>query len=416
MTKLTKESKNVTKLTKESKFLLIVGILATAGMMIANTFVNVFLLRATDGDIGLIIIQNIINFIALLIAFVGGSKLLAKVSITTLLRMGIASIAFYFVAILLLQDHVVIFLIPLAIFNGLGQGLYWFATNLLIAKVIKESEQGRYFGYQQTAGAIFGVLTPVISGFIITRFTDLTGYYLLFGIAFVLFALGIFMIKNIPGFTSNTKIRVYDILKLKRNHYWDACKFFTFASSMKDAIDIQTFMLFAYLVFADEGIIGNLLSSTAIIAVISSFWFAKIYKRSNQQPFYLATSVIMMVNYLLLAIWPTVPALIALWIIFAIVRNWAGTIFQSVIFQLTKRAKGGYEQNDYLVALEFPTALGRVVGMSIALLLIYLVSSDVYVYRILFVVIAIAWILEYIIIEKQVKWFRDELENELEQK
>ena len=181
------------KLTKESKFLLIVGILTTAGRIVASTFVTVFLLRATDGNVGLIIIQNIINFVTLLIAFVGGSKLLSKISITTLLKIGIASTAFYFVAILLLQDNVATFLIPLALFNGLGGGLFWFSINLLVAKVIKESEQGRYFGYQQTAGSIFGVVTPAISGFIITRFTDLTGYYILFGIAFVLFALGIFM-------------------------------------------------------------------------------------------------------------------------------------------------------------------------------------------------------------------------------
>ena len=402
------------KLTKESKFLLIVGILATAGMMVANTFVNVFLLRATEGNLGLLIIQNMINFITLLIAFIGGSKLLAKISITTLLKVGIASMAFYFIAILILQDNVAQFLIPLALFNGLGGGLYWFSTNLLIAKVIKESEQGRYFGYQQTAGSIFGVLTPAVSGFIITRFTDLTGYYILFGIAFILFALGIVMIKNIPGFTSNTKIHVYGVLKLKGNRYWDACKFFTFVNSLKDAIDNQIFMLFAFLIFTNEGTIGNLLSSTAILTVFSSFWFAKIYNRKNQQPFYLVTAGIMMVMYLLLAIFPYVPVLLALWITFALIQNWAGTILQSVVFQLTSRAKGDYEQNDYLVALEFPTALGRIVGMSIALLLIHLIASDMHVYRILFGIIALAWILEYVIIEKQVKWFRDELEHDEE--
>ena len=399
----------MTKLTKESKFLLIVGILATAGMMVASTFVNVFLLRATDGNVGLILIQSTINFITLLIAFVGGSKLLAKISITTLLRAGIASMSFYFIAILLLRDHISTFLIPLALFNGLGQGLYWFATNLLIAKVIKESEQGRYFGYQQTAGSIFGVLTPALSGFIITRFSDLTGYYILFGIAFVLFALGIFMIKDIPGFTSTTKIQVYNVLKLKGNRYWDACKYFTFVNSLKDAIDGQIFMLFAFLVFTNEGIIGNLLSSTAILTVFSSFWFAKVYKRKNQQSFYLITAGTMIVLYLLLAFFPYVPVLLTLWVVFALIQNWAGTILQSVVFQLTSRAKGGYDQNDYLVALEFPTALGRVVGMFVALVLIHLIASDIYVYRILFVVIAIAWILEYFIIERLVKWFRNEL-------
>ena len=402
----------MSKLTKESKFLLSVGILATAGMMVANTFVNVFLIRATDGNLGLIITQSMINFITLLIAFVGGSKLLAKISITTLLRMGIASMAFYFITILLLQDNVSTFLIPLALFNGLGGGLYWFSTNILIAKVIKEDEQGRYFGFQQTAGSIFGVATPVISGFIITRFTDLTGYYILFGIAFMLFLAAAFMIKNVPGFTSDNKIHVTQVLKLKGNRYWNACKLFTFTSALKNAINGQVFMLFAFLIFVNEGVMGNLLSATALVTVFSSFWFAKTSKRSNQQPFYFLTAVVMSIMYVLLALFPYLPVLIAAFVVFAVIQNWANTILQSVIFQLTSRAKGDFVQNDYLVALEFPTALGRVLGMAVALLLIHLVAYDMHVYRILFVVIAICWVLEYFVIEMQVKWFRNELEHE----
>ena len=399
-------------LTKESKFLLVVGILVTAGMMVANTFVNVFLLRATNGNLTLMLLQNIINFITLVAAFVGGSKLLMRISITTLLKVGIASMAFYFIAILALQDQVATFLIPLAVFNGLGQGLYWVATNLLVAKVIKESEQGRYFGYQQTAGSIFGVITPAISGFIITRFTDLTGYYILFGVALVLFVLGVFMIKNISGFTSHTKIRVYEVLRLKGNRYWDTCKWFCFVNALKDAVNTQIFMLFAFLIFINEGVIGNILSVTAFITVFSSFWFAKIYNRSNQQRFYLVTALLMMVMYALLAMFPYVPILIAAWVVFALIQNWAGTILQAIIFQLTHRAKGGYDQNEYLVAAEFPMALGRVAGMVIILILIGMIAADMAVYRLLFAVIACIWVLEYVIIEKQIKWFRDELKDE----
>jgi len=399
----------MTRLTKESISLLTIGILATAGMVITGTFINVFLLRATDGNVSLIIIQNIINFITMWIAFVIGSKILAKISISTLLRIGISSMIFYFMLILFLQNHLAIFLIPLAVFNGLGSGLYWFSTNLLVAKIIQETEQGRYFGYLQTTASIFGVITPAISGFIITRFNDLTGYYVLFGIALVFFILAILMLKNIPRFTITNQIHIYDILKLKGNPYWDAGKSFRFVIALKDTINGQIFILFAFLIFHNEGVIGNILSITAIITVFSSFWFAKIYTRKKQQAFYLSTTIIMMLTYFLLALFPYIPVLITAWIVFAITQNWASTILQSVIFQLANRARDGYEQSDYLVALEFPTTLGRIVGMIIALLLIYFISSDMSVYRLLFIIIAIAWILEYIIIEKKVKWFRDEL-------
>lgn len=399
----------MTKLTKESKALLTVSMLLTAAMATVGTFINVFLLRATDGDVGLIIIQNMIVFTTLWLAFVGGSKILAKISITALLRFGLLSLAFYFAVILLLQNHLETFLIPLAIFHGFGSGLYWFATNLLIAKVIKETEQGRYFGYQQTAGSILGVVTPAVSGFVITRFTDLTGYYILFGIALILFALAILMTKKIPDFLLTKKIHIYDVLKLKGNRYWNAGKTFRFVIAVREAINGQIFMLFAFIIFQNEGVIGNIVSATALITVFSSLWFARIYKRKNQQYFYLATTFTMMLIYLLLALFPYIPVLIAAWIVFGFIQSWAATIIPSMIFQLASRAKGGYEQNDYLVALEFPTTLGRIIGLTVSLLLIHFIASDMHVYRFLFVVIAFAWILEYIVIEKQVKWFRDEL-------
>jgi len=404
----------MTRLTNESKALLLVSMLLTAGMVTVGTFINVFLLRATDGNVSLIIIQNIIVFITLWLAFVAGSKVIAKISITTLQRFGLLSIAIYFMVILLLQDHLGTFLVPLAIFHGFGSGLYWFATNLLIAKVIKETEQGRYFGYQQTAGSVLGVVTPAVSGFVITRFTDLTGYYILFGISLIFFALAVFMTKKIPDFTLNTKIHIYEVLKLKGNRYWDAGKNFRFVIAVKEAIHGQIFMLFAFVIFQNEGVIGNIVSATALITVFSSLWFARVCTRENQQSFYLKTASIMMIMYFLLALFPYVPVLIAVWIVFGIIQSWAATILPSVIFQLAGRAKGGFEQNDYLVALEFPTTMGRIIGLSASLLLIHFINSDVNVYRLLFVIIAIGWILEYIIIEKQVKWFRDELPMKVE--
>lgn len=396
------------KLTKETVSLLVIAILATAGMVVVGTFINVFLIRATAGNLSLIIIQNMVAFISGWIAFVTGTKLLKKTSVTTLLKFGLLLMIAYLAIVLALQAHLATFLIPIAFFNGFGGGLYWFSINLLIAGIIKEQEQGRYFGYQQTTGSILGVITPTISGFIITRFTDLTGYYILFAIALFFYLFSLYMTKNIPKFTSSTDIRLSEVLKLKGNRYFNAGKSFRFIIALRDTINGQVFMLYAFLIFNNEGIIGNILSATAVIAIFSSFWFAKIYTRRNQQRFYLTVAIMKMTIYVLLAIFPYVPVLIGAWIVFAVIQNWAATVLQSVIFQLSSRAKGGFETNDYITALEFPATVGRIIGMGFALLMIQLIPSVLLVYRLLFVVIAIAWILEYVVIEKQVGWFRDE--------
>jgi len=398
-------------LTKDAKLLLTVAMLSVAGMSIATTFVNVFLIRATEGNIILMILQNMTNFITLLCAYVIGSKLLVKIPITTILKLGVGFMSLYYIAILILQENVANFLIPLGVFSGAGSGLFWFSTNLLIGHIVKEDEQGRYFSYQQIAGFVLGIITPALSGFIIMQFTDLTGYYLLFCVALIFFAIATLMVKRVSGFVVAKKIRVIEVLKLKNNRYWRACKFFNFTVGLRMAIDGQILMVFAFLIFANEQVMGNFTSINALISVASALWFAKILTREKQGFFYLIIAILMMLANIVLALFPHRIILIGVWIIFAIVRNWSDTIFRSMTFQLCSRAKDGFKQNEYLVALEFPMALGRIIGLSVALVLTFLMYSDIIAYRILFAIIGCVWIIEYIIIETQVKWLKAESKN-----
>jgi hypothetical protein len=78
-----------------------------------------------------------------------------------------------------------------------------------------------------------------------------------------------------------------------------------------------------------------------------------------------------------------------------------------MIYQLSARAKNGYHKDEYLITAEFPMAAGRIFGLAIAFLVIQIVPVDVYAYRILFVIISVAWLIEYFVIDKQVGWLKE---------
>lgn len=90
-------------LNTRGKMLLLVGMLFMAAITLASTFVNVYLIRLTD-DLGIIILQNIANYIALLGAFLLGTKLLKKMDMNAILALGISSVIVYYFAILLLKE------------------------------------------------------------------------------------------------------------------------------------------------------------------------------------------------------------------------------------------------------------------------------------------------------------------------
>ena len=183
------------KLSNQTKFLLLIGMLYLAGTNIAMTFVNVYLVRLTN-NIGFIIVQNILNYTALLFAFTCGTKLTSRINLKNILNLGIISTSLYYLCILFLKKDSSSLLIPLGIFNGIGQGFYYFSFNLLTGHLVLENEQGKFFSFQQSFSYIFGVITPSISGYIIAKFTQLTGYYILFFVCSITFYFRDSYIKN----------------------------------------------------------------------------------------------------------------------------------------------------------------------------------------------------------------------------
>lgn len=389
-------------LSKETLFLLLIGMLYLAGTNIAMTFINVYLVRVTN-NIGVIIIQNIINYASLLFAFVCGTKSISRINLNSILKVGIISTSLYYLSILLLQEKTSIFLIPLGIFNGIGQGLYYFSFNLFVGKLVKEKEQGKFFSFQQTFSYIFGVLTPTLSGYIIVKFTKLTGYYILFAIAVLLFILGMMITNKIKSLKLKQNIKVFNVLKLKNNIYWNVNKYYSFSNGVRESIFNQIFTVFAYMIVSDEQIIGQYNSLMAIIGIISSIFIASRFNRSNQKKYHFIESVIYFVIMLSLGIFKTQMALLCVYIFLGIIYCWNQTIFQSLKYQLSAMAKDGFTQYEYIVASEFPIAIGRIVGLSVALFLCSMISLK-NAYAMLIIFDGSLWLIDHYVINKKVNW------------
>ena len=59
-------------LSKDTRYLLLIGMLYLTGTSIAMTFIQIYLVRLTS-DIGGIILQNVLNYAALLASYMLGS-------------------------------------------------------------------------------------------------------------------------------------------------------------------------------------------------------------------------------------------------------------------------------------------------------------------------------------------------------
>lgn len=394
----------IKKLDKSAATLLIVGILYLAGMTLASTFVNVYLIRLTN-DLGLIILQNIANYIALLLAFILGSRLVKKTSISNLFRVGIISTILYYFFILVLKEQASNYLIYLGIFMGIGSGLYYFSFNILIGKLVSEDKQPSFFSFQTTFSYIFGVVAPAISGMVIVNFTKLTGYYVLFGCALVLFIIAIGVLVNLNGVKVETDYHILEALFTK-NKYWYTNFYYNLSFGLREAIYAQIFIVFAYRIINNEQTIGNLNSMMSLIGVFSGLLIASKFNLRNLRKYEILAGCLYFIALMSLALFANDLVLIFSYAVLGVVICWNTVIFQLVKYKLASFTKEGTNQSDYIIATEFPMAIGRIIGLIVSLLLNQLIGGEL-VYRLLLAVISVMIFIDYFVVSKSVNWLEE---------
>jgi len=399
---------------KKSKGLLGVGMLYQTANAIAGMFVNVFLIQVTN-NIGLIIMQNILFAASLLGAFLLGSKLLAKIDIIKILKIGILSNMLYFLTILILQENTTPFLIPLGFFNGMGQGFFWFSYNLLLGRLLTDDERGKFFGTKQSFENLFGIVTPMLAGFVIARFSELTGYYVLFGTSVAMFTLGILLSKKIETFTSDQKLNFLPILNLRKNKYWNAQLFLNTTMGMSTMIHSQIFVVFAFDILQNEQRIGTYNSLIAIVGVLSSMWLARNLTAKNEKKLAGISATVFMTGLTILGIFATEISFAVAALAVGFSLSWNMSIAQSMKYKLSTMGGDGFSQDEYIVAAEFPTAFGRILGLGIALGATLLFEAQV-AYRLLMILNGLSWLVNFVGINRQVRWLRPNEEQFLTMK
>ena len=395
------------RLSKQATILLGVGMLFTSGLVIASTFVNVYLIRLTN-NMGLMILQNVVNYCFLLGAFLLGTVYVKKGSIVNLIRLGIISTLFYYFCILFLKEKASTYLLYLGAFNGIGSGFYYFAFNILVGKLTAESERAKFFSYQQSFSFVFGIIAPSLSGYVIAKFSELTGYYVLFATSVFVFIIGIVLSFLLNNVAAEKRYSVLPILKLKNNIYWNTSKYYNFTYGLREAIYGQIFTVFAYLIITTEKTVGQLSSLMSLIGVASSILIASKFTLKTQKKYQYLYSIGYFISLGMSAIFANKAMLILTYILNGVFICWAMTIFSTMKYQLSNRASDGkYNSGDFIIACEFPMAAGRISGLLIFFILNSFFNGFM-LYRILLFAISLMPMLDSFIINKKVNWLENE--------
>ncbi|MBP3951254.1 MFS transporter [Bacillus sp. YZJH907-2] len=245
------------EITRELTLLLIVGGLYALSIALSNTFVNVYLWKQS-GEFVDLALYNLGSVIMQPIAFIIAGKVAKKIDRVIVLRIGVISLAIFFSTVLFLGEHANQFIILLGVLIGTGFGFYWLAFNVLTFEITEPETRDFFNGFLGLLTSFAGMIGPILSGFIITRMEEFTGYTVIFTISLVLFVGAIltsFMLKRraAEGKFYFRKI----IAERKKNPNWRNILFAHFFQGLREGTFVFVIVVWVFVSTGSELAIGT---------------------------------------------------------------------------------------------------------------------------------------------------------------
>ncbi|MFC4402702.1 MFS transporter [Gracilibacillus xinjiangensis] len=264
------------RLSKHAVNILINHAIFQFGGSLSIIFVNLYLWRLTNS----IWVNGMYNLVAIL-AQAATTFLIGKMSKrkgrTTIYRYGIFMTALFYLLIVIVQDEIVTHFYWFALLRGIAQGLYWVAYFTIVHEVSSNTNRHRYLGWNQVVMGTSNLVAPALAGAIIGFFTGLTGYMIVFSIAFLMFfvcTIGSFRIKKESIRHRNYYMKYLPLITKRKKAFKNAL-FGWFVIGFPQGILMYVPPILIYSIFENEGIVGYLNASFLAVSIIVSFIFSR---------------------------------------------------------------------------------------------------------------------------------------------
>lgn len=156
------------------------------GNSLSVIFINLYLWRLTNS----LWINGLFNLIALLAAPVATwamGRMAKQKDRLIAYRYGIFLTAFFYLCIVVVQEHIAHYYVGFALLKGVSTACYWLGYFTLMYDVSSNENRHRYLGWNMILTNAAMLVGPAAAGWIIGTYNDLTGYLIVFSAAFVLF-------------------------------------------------------------------------------------------------------------------------------------------------------------------------------------------------------------------------------------
>ncbi|WP_052144685.1 MFS transporter [Halalkalibacter okhensis] len=267
------------------------------GNSLSLIFINLYLWRLTES----LLINGLFNLTAILsqaVATILIGKMAKQKGHLAIYRYGIFLTAFFYLCIVVTQENMVQYFYLFALVRGISQAAYWLSYFTLAHEVSHNLNRHRYLGWNQMLMGLANLVGPAAAGFVITLYTELTGYIIVFSIAFLMFiiaTIGSFRIKKVHSHHKEYYMKYLKLVVKKKPNFQKAL-FGWFIIGFPQGILMYIPPILLFTIFPDESFVGYMNVLFLSLSIVASYAISRFANIDSTKIYLLVAAIGMLIS------------------------------------------------------------------------------------------------------------------------
>ncbi|PLR95890.1 MFS transporter [Bacillus sp. T33-2] len=347
----------------ELKFYLLMNALFAFGTSLSGVFQSVFLWKL-DKTYSLLAYYSMYWSVAIIISFGLCAWLARKTSPMITMRLGFVFYLITYLIMLFFHDTLDEHIMLLGISNGLAMSLYYVGMHMAVLDLTTNDKRDQFLYIQGILFTIGGVIAPLLSGLMISRFAGMIGYYVVFMATCVFLFIAFIVSLRVKGNPVTTKSHFWEVIK-NPSPEWKKMYSIMFADGIVSGA-FTTFLItmMTFKVAGGELNLGLYNTGAQIMSIVAFYMLAKYSKAKDRITVFAIGSVTILLSSILISAYPIFISLVIFGILSPIAMNMIGTSMNAMIYESIERDPDYQEKRlDYIIIREIPLGVGRIIGV-----------------------------------------------------
>ncbi|WP_459499421.1 MFS transporter [Bacillus sp. C1] len=341
--------------------LLVMGGLYTLAISLSNTFVNIYLWKQTQNYVNLGL-YNLASVVLQPLTFLLAGKLAKRIDRAILLRVGVGTLATFFIVVLLAGTHASHYILLLGSLLGIGYGFYWLAFNLLTFEITEPETRDFFNGFLGLLTSFSGMIGPIAAGYTISRMEKWSGYTVIFFLSLTLFAIAVVISFFLSKRECEGRYEIVQVLKeRKMDKNWGRITRAHFFQGLREGTFIFVISVYVYLASGSEFGLGKYSLVNSAVSFICYYLVTRILKKEWRKKAILLGGIILYTVVFLVIFHVTYVKLLIYAACIAIAYPILLVPYGSMTYDVIGRAKQAREWRvEYIVVRELWLNGGRI--------------------------------------------------------